>query len=66
MYVCPLLEGGLIEFTGTQIRVTPDPEIRGEAPASPKNFWALRASVWCKYKGRGQAPRAPPLDPPLV
>ena len=29
-------------------------------------FSALRASVWSKNKGEGRAPRAPPLDPPLM
>ena len=27
---------------------------------------ALPASVWSKNNGGGQAPRAPPLDPPLL
>ena len=43
----------------------PDLQIRGW---SQKEFFsALRASVWSKNKrGRGQAPRAPPLDQPLL
>ena len=32
---------------------------------SKKNCLALRASVWFKNRG-GVAPRAPPLDPPLM
>ena len=34
----------------------PDPEIRGVG-WSPKNVWS---------KNKGGAPRAPPLDPPLL
>ena len=54
--------------------VDPDLQIRGggggggekrEGPVSKKTFSALRASVWAKNKGGGQAPWAPPLDPPL-
>ena len=41
----------------------PDPEIRGRAGLI--FFPALRASVWSKNKG-GPAPRAPPLDAPLL
>ena len=29
-------------------------------------FSAPRASVWSKNKGGGRAPRAPPLDPPVL
>ena len=46
----------------------PDPYIRGEGGGglvSKKNCLALRASVWFKNRG-GVAPRAPPLDPPLM
>ena len=62
--------------------VVPDPdlEIRGGAPLSrlldkkgkgvgrtaEELFSALRVSVWSKNDGGGAAPRAPPLDPPLV
>ena len=35
------------------------------APVSKQNFSALRVSVWSKNKG-GLAPRAPPLDPPML
>ena len=42
----------------------PDPEIR-QGAVSKKIFAALRASVWSKNKGGGQATQAPPLDPPL-
>ena len=44
-----------------------DPEIRGEGARPQKNFFsALRASFWSKNKGRGRAPQAPLLDPPLL
>ena len=43
----------------------PDPEIRGRA-ASKKHFSALRVSFWSKNEGKGRAPRAPSLDPPLL
>ena len=38
-----------------------------EDPVSKKTFSAPWASVWSKNKGRGggQAPWAPPLDPPV-
>ena len=39
------------------------------AVLSPEKFFsALRTSVWSRNKGggRGQAHRAPPLDPPLI
>ena len=42
----------------------PDPEFRG-GPGLKEFFSALRASVWSKNKGGGQASRAPPLDPLL-
>ena len=43
----------------------PDPEIRGGQ--SPQFFFSvLRASFWSKNKGGARAPRAPPLDPPLL
>ena len=52
--------------------VDPDLQIRRgggekrEDPVSKKTFSALWASVWSKNKGgEGQAPWAPPLDPPL-
>ena len=38
---------------------------RGGGLVSKKIFLALRASVWFKNRG-GVAPRAPPLDPPLM
>ena len=41
----------------------PDLEIRRE-PGLKNFFSVLRASVWSKIRGE-QAPRAPPLDPPL-
>ena len=43
----------------------PDPEIRGGGAVSKKFFSLLRVSFWSKNKG-GRAPRAPPLDPPLL
>ena len=39
-------------------------EIRGSREGLQNIFPSLRAWVWSKNKG-GQAPRAPPLDPPL-
>ena len=56
MYVCPLLEGGLIEFTGTQIRVTPDPEIRGEAAASQKIFGPFGPQFGVNIRGEDTPP----------
>ena len=38
----------------------------GGAGLSKKFFSAVRASVWSKNKGGAWAPRAPPLDPPLL
>lgn len=43
-----------------------DPEIRG-GPGPPKNvFRPLGPHFGLKVRGRGQAPRTPPLDPPLI
>ena len=50
----------------------PDPDLKirgrgwGEGPVIKKVFSVLRASVWSKNKGERRAPRATPLDPPLL
>ena len=50
----------------TQLRGGSRPSDKGEGGGLKKNYFlALRASVWSKNKGGGQATQAPPLNPPL-
>ena len=68
MITALLLVSRILESIPPDIYTKPDPdlEIRGGGGRSPKkHFLVLWASVWFKNKGRW-APRAPPLDPPLL
>ena len=64
---CPLADPDLQIRGGGEVggRGHLDPEIRG--PGLKKKFFsALRGSVWSRNKGKGRAPWASPLDPPLM